>query len=240
MNLLKNLFKSKTIEIENPDYDPQYFYMMGNKLRKVLYVYISLKFDEWYNLVNKPLNAGDIVVLDKYNMNNSSNTWDGGPRLVIKKDHRPFKLKIIKVSGSQSLSTEIVDRYLNDIFYTKFFNSDGSVAENALIYDFEKYCIKLTPPYLKTDNHYGFYLNCFYESLDEDVEVISYQSGLNINSFIPATSVLATKTLELWEMEYELYKSQIQLNELEDKFKKKKNDLSYLIQNAVEFYKTVT
>jgi hypothetical protein len=235
-NVIKKIFSKSVVQIENPKLSPIDYYNMGNILRKVLYNYLNTKIKEWLSNVEIPLSVGDIVVLDKYNMNNSFNNWDGGPNLIINKKHKPFKLEIVEVSCTQSLATERIDKYLNNIDYNKFFNDDGSIITKSLEYNFEIYCTRNSVPYMKTDNHYGFYLNCKYICVDK-TEVVIYQSGLNIRSFIPATSPLATKTLELWNMEYDVSCIEEELYKKRKDFEKKKKNLQNYINETVKQYK---
>jgi hypothetical protein len=232
---LKKIFGNSVVEIENPNPKIDY-YGMGNQLRKQLHKHLDTKFEEWKSGVEIPLSVGDIVVLDKYNMCGSYNSWDSGPSLLINKTHKPFKLEITEVGGTQSLATERVDRYLNHTEYGNFFNTDGSIKTKLLEMDFDRYCDDIPVPYMKTDNHYGFYLNCKYKAVD-DTDVKIYQSGLNIRAFIPATSPLATKTLELWEMECNVNEIEEELNKMRKNFETKKQNVRNYITEVVDFYK---
>jgi hypothetical protein len=71
----------------------------------------------------------------------------------------------------------------------------------------------------------------------DDTDVVIYQSGLNIRSFIPATSPLATKTLELWEMESNMNELEEELNKMRKNFETKKQKVRNYITEVVDFYK---
>jgi hypothetical protein len=232
---LKKIFGNSVVEIENPNLKIDY-YGMGNQLRKHLHKHLDIKFEEWKSGVEIPLSVGDIVVLDKYNMCGSYNSWDSGPSSLIHKTHKPFKLEITEVGGTQSLASERVDRYLNDADYDRLFNTDGYIKIKLLERDFDRYCNDIPVPYMKADNPYGFYLNCKYKAVD-DTDVTVYQSGLNIHSFIPATSPLATKTLELWEMECNVNEIEAELNKMRKNFETKKQNVRNYITEVVDFYK---
>ncbi len=258
---LKKIFGNSVVEIENPNPKIDY-YGMGNQLRKHLHKHLDIKFEEWKSGVEIPLSVGDIVVLDKYNMCGSYNSWDSGPRSLIHKTHKPFKLEITEVGGTQSLASERVDRYFKQANYDRLFNTDGSIKIKLLERDFDRYCndtpvpftqlqmkkvrtvrreqmkntMKVFVQHMKADNPYGFYLNCKYKAVD-DTDVVIYQSGLNIRSFIPATSPLATKTLELWEMECSVNEIEEELNKMRKNFETKKQNVRNYITEVVDFYK---
>jgi hypothetical protein len=232
---IKKIFGNSVVEIENPNPKIDY-YGMEKQLRKHLHKHLDTRFEEWKSGVEIPLSVGDIVVLDKYNMCGSYNSWDSGPGSLIHKTHKPFKLEITEVGGTQSLTTDRVDRYLNDADYDRLFNTDGSIKIKLLERDFDRYCNDIPVPYMKVDNPYGFYLNCKYKAVD-DTDVVIYQSGLNIRSFIPATSPLATKTLELWEMECSVNEIEEELNKMRKNFETKKQNVRNYITEVVDFYK---
>lgn len=237
MEFLKRIFGKHPIIQMEPETPSLNYYEMGNKLRKVLYGYLDTKFDEWYSNIYNALKVGDIVVLDKYNLNKSFNSWDGGPGLLIEKSSKPFKLEITDIKGDISLSYELVDRYLNNIDYTDFINSNGEVEENYITFGFEKYLNRgTTKPFgMEVDNRYGFYVSCKYKQIDT-TDIPIYVSGLNINSFILDNSETANVTISLWEQEYELYISEQKVREMRKEIENKKNTLSELIQKSVGLY----
>jgi hypothetical protein len=237
MKFLKKIFGNHPIIQMESEKTPLAYYEMGNALRKVLYRYLDTKFEEWYSTTYIPFKISDIVILDKYNLNKSSNSWDGGPQILIGNGLEPFKLEITDIFGDTSLSYEIVDRYLNTIDYTNFINTSGEVKENNITLGFEKYIIKNTkkPFGVETDNRYGFYVSCRYKSVD-DTEVVCYTSGLNIRSFILSETEAANITVQLWEQEYELYLSEQKVNELHKEIENKKKGLDELVQRTVGVY----
>jgi hypothetical protein len=234
---LRKFFGSHPIIQMEPEKTPLGYHEMGNTLRRVLYRFLDTKFEEWYSNTRNPLKIGDIVVLDKYNLNKSFNSWDGGPRLLIGRSSQPFKLEIVDIFGSISLSYELADRYLNNIDYTDFINSNGEVEENYITFGFEKYLNRSTtkPFGMEVDNRYGFYVSCKYKPVD-DTEVVCYISGLNIRSFILSDTENANITVQLWEQEYELYLSEQRVNELRSEIENKKKDLNELVQRTVGLY----
>jgi hypothetical protein len=214
MNILQKLIsKKKEVQVQKSKIN---YSEIRLDLSTVLNEYVDNRFDKWYEQSRCPLNAGDVVILDKYNILKGNNGWDSGAGGHDLKGLYPFDLEITEVFADKSLASEKVYMFLDSIPYDLYLNEDGSVKKVMLIDAYERY-IKAKNFYgLKTDNFYGFYLSAKSKVLDPNIKIQSW--SLNINSFIKAGTDAYDKTKFLWQFETELYFKDKELREVRRDF----------------------
>lgn len=212
MNLLQKLFtKEKPIQIEESKIN---YNDVKQMLYSVLYNYINTEYSKWHDETKCPLKGGDVVILDKYNINKGNNGWDSGASGHDLKYLYPFNLEITEVFADKSL--EKVDLFLNNISYDHYLKNNYSIKKLTLLADYKEYCQNRILYGLHTDNIYGFYFSAKYKSIDPNIKIPHW--CLNIKSFIKAGTDSYNKTKELWKTETDLYFKDKELREVKKDF----------------------
>lgn len=233
MGILNYFFPKKSKEIiDEPKID---YFNIRNQAASILYDYYDTEFERWYILDKCPLKVGNIVILDKYNILNGNNGWDGGASIQRTVDMYPFDLEVTEVFGDKSLAYEKVSKFLDWNLFDNFLNSNGDINKSALISQFVNYCERHKNMFsMKVDNIFGFYFGIKYKVINSDVNITMW--GLNSNSFIKEGTPAYYTTYDLWKTETDLYYQTKKLNERKRELESQKENLYKMIQSEQKKY----
>lgn len=220
-----NIFKKNKKEVTS-EYTEFFNYIDEfKKYRVILEKYCDTKFDRWIDLTQCSLNVGDIAIIDKYNILNGANTWDGGARSIETTGLYPFEVEITDVRPTKILAYDKIEKFLNWIDIYK--NSN----DKKLISDYEHFCEKSTKFYgMVCNNIYGFYYEASYKPIDSTIKIPLYY--LNSNSFFTKDNKGFEETKKIWELETTNYYNIKRVKEYLSDLERKKEEIKDLIKKS--------
>ena len=182
----------------------------------------------------KELEVGDRVIINKYELkNSSSNAWDLGARSLCGNNykfnethHGPIYAEITDIYVDTSLAFEMMEKFLDNLGYTYFGYGEGERIPGLPSSIGKKFTEWLrsrkTYNYNTITDVFGLYVGVKFklENIDFDPKW-----GLNINSFLKVDSEEGKKTTEIWNIEEEIYKLKVEYREKKGKLESYKDTI---------------